>query len=222
MNIGGLHKFSLIDFHGKMCAVIFTQGCNFKCSFCHNSGLLSCDTFEESYCQENIFEFLESRIGLLEGVVITGGEPTMQKNLIPFLEKVKGMGYSVKLDTNGSNPDVLEKVVQAELVDYIAMDIKAPPGKYRLLACTDINIEKIKKSIDIIQNSGLEYEFRTTVVSPFLDLGDLQEIASLLNDKKKYKLQEFVPKSTVLDVSLLESHQYSSSEIEGFQQEIAN
>ena len=222
MNIGGLQKFSLIDFHGKICAVIFTQGCNFKCPFCHNPGLLSCDTSEGAYCQENIFEFLENRIGLLEGVVITGGEPTMQKNLIPFLEKVKGMGYSVKLDTNGSNPDVLEKVIQAELVDYIAMDIKAPLGKYHLLSCTNINIEKIKKSIDIIQNSGLEYEFRTTVVSPFLDLGDLQEIALMLNDKGRYKLQEFIPKSSILDTSLLKNQQYSSSEIEGFQHKIAN
>lgn len=222
MNIGGLHKFSLIDFHGKICAVIFTQGCNFKCPFCHNQGLLSCDTFDESYCQENIFEFLESRIGLLGGVVVTGGEPTMQKNLMPFLKKVKGMGYSVKLDTNGSNPDVLEKVIQAELVDYIAMDIKAPPEKYYLLSCVDVKIENIKRSIDIIQNSGLEYEFRTTVVSPFLDLSDLREIASLLNDKRRYKLQEFIPKSNMLDMSLLECRQYSSSEIEGFQQKVAN
>ena len=222
MNIGGLHKFSLIDFHGKICAVIFTQGCNFKCPFCHNPGLLSCDTLQESYCQENIFEFLENRVGLLEGVVVTGGEPTMQKNLIPFLEKVNDMGFSVKLDTNGSNPDVLEEVIKAELVNYIAMDIKAPPGKYHLLSCTNIDIDKIKRSINLIQNSGIEYEFRTTVVSPFLDIDDLQEIASLLEDKSRYKLQEFIPKSSILDASLLDKQQYSSSDIEGFQHKIVN
>lgn len=222
MNIGGLQKFSLIDFHGKICAVIFTQGCNFKCPFCHNPGLLSCEVSGASFCKEDVFEFLKSRVGLLEGVVITGGEPTMQKNLISFLEKVKKMGYEVKLDTNGSNPHKLEEAIAGGLVDYVAMDIKSPLRKYQQLSGTNVQVEKIKRSIEIIQNSGLDYEFRTTVVSPFLNFDDLYEIASSLNDKKRYKLQEFIPHNNILNNTLLGFRQYDTRQIENFQQEIVN
>ncbi|MGC8971837.1 MAG: anaerobic ribonucleoside-triphosphate reductase activating protein, partial [bacterium] len=163
MLIGGLQKFSLIDYPGKISAVIFTKGCNFRCPYCHNPELVifdGKDLIEEDY----IFSFLREKRGKLDGVVLTGGEPTLQSDLINFLKEIKGLGFFTKLDTNGSNPEVIERLLEEKILDYIAMDIKANLEKYNDVTHSNVDIEKIKKSIDIIMHSGIDYEFRTTIV----------------------------------------------------------
>ncbi len=200
MKIGGLQKSSLIDFPGKIAAIIFTQGCNFRCGYCHNPELLSAVS-NLSLGGESVLNFLESRRGLLDGVVISGGEPTLQEDLSDFLQKIKSLGFGIKLDTNGTSPDVIQALLSKNLIDYIAMDIKAPLEKYPEITCTKIDIKKIRKSIEITMNSGLEYEFRTTVLKSQLSTDDFDAIGELLCGAKKYYLQQFV-QSKILDETL--------------------
>ncbi len=218
LRIGGLQKFSLIDFPGKMAAVIFTQGCDFRCPFCHNPDLVLPEKFTETISEKEILEFLEKRQDQLEGVVITGGEPTLQNGLGIFLRKIKDLGYSIKLDTNGNNPEVLQGLIEEKFIDYIAMDIKAPLEKYSQVAGVQIDQSKIKQSVDLILNSGLDYQFRTTVIKPFLNDQDLSDISSFLQRAKCYKLQLFSAKGDILDKSLLDVAHYDSDEFEQFKQ----
>lgn len=204
MLIGGLQKTSLLDFPGKISAIVFTAGCNFRCGYCHNPDLIRKPT-----CIKDVFEFLNSRKGRLDGVVITGGEPCLQRDLPEFVQKVKAMGYAVKLDTNGSFPDMLEKTLP--YLDYIAMDIKAPLEKYSQITNTPVNTCDILKSIRIIQNSGVDYEFRTTVLKNQISFEDFDKIGELLHGSKRYFLQKFVP-SKILDESLREQKSYSNEE----------
>ncbi len=191
MKIGGLQKFSLIDYPEKISAIIFTQGCNFRCLYCHNPQLLSYtnDSFIEELL---VFDFLKSRIGKLDAVVLSGGEPCLQKDLSEFIKKVKSMGFAVKLDTNGSSPEVLQQLIDNGFLDYIAMDIKAPLAKYETITKSKINTDDILKSIDIIINSGLDYEFRTTVVKSLITKDDFFNIGKLICGAKKYYLQKFI------------------------------
>jgi len=191
MRIGGLQKFSLIDYPDKFSSIIFTQGCNFRCPWCHNPELVYSHLFKDTISENYIFDFLKSRNNDLEAVVITGGEPTIQPDLAEFIEKIKKMGYLVKLDTNGSNPYVLEKLLKNKLVDYIAMDIKAPPEKYSLLIGRDIDISLIFKSIEIIEKYSPDYEFRTTFVPSLLSEDDIEKIKKLVKDKRKYRVQSY-------------------------------
>mgnify|MGYP000073554294 CR=1 FL=1 len=191
MKIGGFQKFSLIDYPGKISCIIFTRGCNFRCFGCHNPELVYPEIFITPLKEEILFEFLKKRKGKLEAVVITGGEPTIQPDLAEFIEKIKKMDYSVKLDTNGSNPDVLEKIIENKLVDYIAMDIKAPPEKYSSLIGRDIVLSSIFKSIRIIENSSIEYEFRTTFVPSLLSEDDILKIKKMIKDEERYRIQRF-------------------------------
>jgi len=154
MKIGGLQKFSLLDYPGKISAVIFTQGCNFRCAYCHNPELVDPERFQACIPEEEVFAYLKKRRGLLEAVTVTGGEPTIQKGLIPFIRRIKAMGYLVKLDTNGSMPEVLEELIRQKLIDYIAMDIKAPLEKYEDVIGVPVNWEIIRQSIDVIKESG--------------------------------------------------------------------
>ena len=151
--IGGLKKTSLLDYPDKISAIVFTQGCNFRCGYCHNPNLLKPNQQEDIYSVDVFFDFLKKRVGKLDGVVITGGEPTLQKDLIPFVEHIKSLGFLVKLDTNGSNPQVLEELLNNKLIDYVAMDIKAPLEKYSQVVGVDIDIEKVQKSINLLFNS---------------------------------------------------------------------
>ena len=154
MKIGGLQKFSFIDYPNKTSAIIFTQGCNFRCAYCHNPELVYPEKYQVPISEEQVFAFLESRKNQLDAVVITGGEPTLQPDLIEFIKKVKAMGFLVKLDSNGSNPQVLEQVINQKLVDFIAMDIKAPFDKYDLVCCVPVNIDNIKRFIGgVLRNS---------------------------------------------------------------------
>ena len=212
MSIGGFQKFSLIDYPGKICAIVFTQGCNFRCPYCHNPELVKPSLFGKTIPEEEIFSFLEKRKGKLDAVEITGGEPTLQKDLVDFIQRIKEIGYLVKLDTNGSNPEILEIIINHELVDYIAMDIKAPLEKYKEVTHSAISPEKIKRSIRVIMNSDIKYEFRTTVVKSQLSKEDIINIGKLIEGAELYILQKFIPSKT-LDPNFLNEKTYSDGEL---------
>ena len=193
MRIGGLQKFSFIDFPNKTAAIIFTQGCNFRCAYCHNPKLVYPNMYQVPIPEEQVLAFLESRRNQLDAVVITGGEPTLQPDLIDFIKKVKAMGFLVKLDSNGSNPEVLEQIIDQKLVDFIAMDIKAPFDKYDLVCCVPVNIDNIKRSIELIKNSGIDFLFRTTYDKSKLFDEDIQTMTKFLNVDTHYKVQKCNP-----------------------------
>ena len=207
MLIGGLQKTSFLDYPDKISAIIFTLGCNFRCGYCHNPELINSMTAK--YSEEEIFEFLNRRKGRIDGVVITGGEPCIQKDLVEFIKKVKDLGFLVKLDTNGCFPEILQKSMA--YVDYIAMDIKAPIEKYSLVTNSKINPEKIRESINIIMTSGIGYEFRTTVVKSQLSFDDFKSIGELIKGAEKYYLQKFVPSKT-LDPKMMTETTYTDAE----------
>lgn len=206
MIIGGLQKTSLLDFPEKIAAIVFTMGCNFRCGYCHNPELIN----GEAKIEE-VFEFLKTRQGKLDGVVITGGEPCLQKDLPEFIKQVKELGFAVKLDTNGSFPEMLEKVLPD--LDYVAMDIKAPLEKYSQIVNVDVDTSKILKSIEVLKNGGVDYEFRTTVVKSQLSLEDFEKIGQLIQGAPRYYLQRFEA-SKILDKSLENEKTYSTEEFE--------
>lgn len=219
MNIGGFQRFSLIDYSGKICAIVFTQGCNFRCSYCHNPELVDPEKFSKSIPEEEILSFLKKRKGKLDAVSVTGGEPTLQKDLISFLKKIKNIGYLVKLDSNGTNPDMIKEAIKLNLVDYLAMDIKAPLKKYNKVTDVDVDTGKIKRSIELILDSGLGYEFRTTVLKSQLSKDDIREIGKLIKGAKLYILQKFVPSKT-LDPNFLDEKTYTDEEFEQLKVEL--
>lgn len=206
MIIGGLQKTSLLDFPEKIAAIVFTMGCNFRCGYCHNPELINGEAKIEK-----VFEFLKTRQGKLDGVVITGGEPCLQKNLPEFIKQVKELGFAVKLDTNGSFPEMLEKVLPD--LDYVAMDIKAPLEKYSQIVNVDVDTSKILKSIEVLKNGGVDYEFRTTVVKSQLSFEDFEKIGQLIQGAPRYYLQRFEA-SKILDKSLENEKTYSTEEFE--------
>lgn len=213
MIIGGFQKFSLIDYPGRICAIVFTQGCNFRCPYCHNPELVDTNpSGRQEVAQDEILSFLEARKGKLEAVTITGGEPLLQSDIGDFLSSVKSLGYLVKLDTNGSFPSRLEDVLKTNAVDYIAMDIKAPIDKYEQVVRSRIDQDRILRSVKLIMNYGSDYEFRTTVVKPLLERDDFIEIGKMIQGSRLYVLQRFVP-SKVLDDSLLDADSYSDDEL---------
>ncbi|AET66182.1 anaerobic ribonucleoside-triphosphate reductase activating protein [Desulfosporosinus orientis DSM 765] len=163
MKIGGFLKASFVDYPGKIASVVFTQGCNLRCSFCHNAILIDTDNTAHGILPEEIFEWLAKRKGMIDSVVVTGGEPTLQPDLKVFIEELKAMSFLVKLDTNGTNPDIIRALLDDELLDFIAMDIKAPLSKYDSIAGTSqLNLSSIRESAEIIKNCDIDYEFRTT------------------------------------------------------------
>ena len=180
MKIGGFQKFSLLDYPGELAAIIFTQGCNFRCSYCQNPELVDAAKSDSLYPEDQILDFLKRRIGKLNAVVIGGGEPTLQEDLEDFLAKIKAMNYLIKVDTNGSLPEVIECLVKKKLVDYWAMDLKAPESLYPVVTRSDIPFSSILKSMEIIRSSSKSYEFRTTFFDRLLHLEDLEKIQSLL------------------------------------------
>jgi pyruvate formate lyase activating enzyme len=189
MRIGGFVKFSLIDYPGKVAAVIFTQGCNFRCPYCHNPELVYPEMFVETIPLDYVFDFLQERKGLLDGVVFCGGEPTLQEELLETILDIRSMGYAIKLDTNGSNPDVLAEVLPH--VDYVAMDIKAPFGDMYSRVCgVTVDDYEIRTSMLLIRASGVEYEFRTTVHPRFMPVKETEKIRKLLGRGEKYVVQE--------------------------------
>ena len=189
MQIGGFQKTSLLDYPDTISAIIWTVGCNFSCPFCYNPQLVKKTTKRIS--EEEVLSFLKKRRGLIEGVSISGGEPLLQKDIADFIKKVKKFGYLVKIDTNGTFPDSLKELIKKKLVDYVAMDVKAPKKKYSQLTGVKTDIKNIEKSIDIIKKSAHDYEFKTTFVPDLLKKEDIVEIAKWLKDSEKYYLQQF-------------------------------
>jgi pyruvate formate lyase activating enzyme len=204
MILGGLQKLTLIDYPGHIAATVFTVGCNFRCPFCHNPELVI-SNFQfpiSNFLEGDFFDFLETRQGKLEGVCITGGEPTVQPDIIDFIRKIKELGYKVKLDSNGTRPDVLRHLFSEKLLDFVAMDIKNFPEKYAKTTNSQIDIERIKLSVELIRNSGIDYEFRTTVVPGMHIEEDFAKIGKWLEGSKKYVLQAFEDKGKILDPGL--------------------
>ncbi len=218
--IGGLQRFTLIDYPGKVACIVFTQGCNFRCPYCYNVELVLPERYGVLIPQEEVFSFLMERIGKLDGVVITGGEPTLQKKgLEGFVERVKALGFSVKLDTNGAFPDVVKSLLDKGLVDYIAMDVKAPLKKYDQVVRAKVDTKRIEESIGLIMDSGVDYEFRTTVVKNQLSRDDLIQIGILVKGAKRYYLQRFIPGKT-LDPEFTNKTTYTEREFEDIAKEL--
>jgi len=184
---------SLVDFPAHLAAVVFVAGCNFRCPFCHNPELVlpSHPGRGPTRPEPEVLDFLRHRVGFLDGVVLTGGEPILQPDLSGFIERIRALGYAIKLDTNGSDPESLERLLQHALVDYVAMDVKAPLARYEALAGVPIDSERIRRSIRAIIERAPDYEFRTTV-APTLTRGDLRRIADLVRGAKRFVLQSFV------------------------------
>lgn len=199
MRIGGFQKLTLVDYPGKTAATVFTQGCNFRCGFCHNAELVIPEFFCEPIPPQEVLDFLKTRRGKLEGVVISGGEPTIQQGLDEFIVSLKAMGFSLKLDTNGSRPDVLSSLIERQLIDFIAMDIKTSLEKYPALIQVPCDTAFIKRSIDLIQQSGLPHQFRTTVIKGFDLPQDRQAIASLINGSADHVRQSFKVSPKMVD-----------------------
>ena len=201
MIIKGLQKTTLLDFPGKLACTVFTGGCNFRCPFCHNASLVIRPADVEEISDEKFFSYLKKRQGLLDGVCITGGEPLLNKDIEDFIRRIKELGLLVKLDTNGAFPERLERLLDAKLVDYVAMDIKNSKEKYGATAGLGENFELsvILKSIDIIMNKAPDYEFRTTVVRELHTAEDICSIAEWLCGARRYFLQKYVDSGDVLE-----------------------
>ncbi len=192
MEIHGLQKLTLLDFPGKTACTIFTGGCNFRCPFCHNALLVTDINNAETIDENEILRFLSGRKGLLDGVCITGGEPLLQKDIGEFIKKIKDMGFSVKVDTNGTFPEKLEELIEKGLVDYVAMDIKNSKEKYAETAgISNLDLSKIEKSVELLKQNKILYEFRTTVVEEYHTLSDIEKIAKWIGHSDYY-IQHFV------------------------------
>jgi len=215
MVFGGFEKLTLIDYPGRVASMVYTIGCNMRCPYCHNPELVD-ETVETTYQEREILSFLEKRKNMLDGLVITGGEPTMHSDLLPFMKKVKGLGLRVKLDSNGTHPDVIARAIQEGMVDYIAMDIKSPLRNYSRTVGRPIDVDAIRKSIDIIMSSPIEYEFRTTVVKTLLSAEDIEEIGAEIHGAKRYYLQKFIP-TKLLNPQFRKKVSYSDAEFDTFQ-----
>jgi len=199
MLIGGLQKLTLIDYPGKLAATVFLIGCDFKCPWCYSSELVLPGKIKKQpkISEKEFFDFLKARKKLLEGLVLCGGEPSINKKLPAFIKKIKKLGYLVKLDTNGSNPKMLKKLINERLIDYVAMDVKLPKERYPEIFGKKVKIEDIEKSIKILKEGKVDYEFRTTVVPTILKKEDILEIAKWISGAKRYYLQNFRPEKTI-------------------------
>jgi pyruvate formate lyase activating enzyme len=197
MRIAGLQEASLIDYPGKICCIVFTQGCNFRCPYCHNPDLVEPSRYGELMSEEDFFDFLKRREGKLDAVSVTGGEPTMQPDLADFLKRVKKRGFAVKLDSNGTDPATLKRLLEQSLVDYMAMDVKAPLEDYERVVRMPVDAKKLRESINTIKTLSPDYEFRTTWARELLKPEDIVKIAKEIRGAKGYFLQNFVPSKTL-------------------------
>lgn len=203
MDFTGIEKLSFVDWEGKICTTLFTSGCNFRCPFCHNSHLVLGGLNNPQIPFEEILNFLKSRVGLVEAVVVSGGEPTLMKDLTEKIKAIKSLGFAVKLDTNGSNFNVLKELTQSKLIDYVAMDIKNSFEKYPLTCgLKNMNLEDIKKSISYLKENHIPYEFRMTVIKEFHKLEDMDAIGKIIEGTEKFYLQKFKDSGTCIEQNL--------------------
>jgi pyruvate formate lyase activating enzyme len=217
MLIGGFQKMTMLDYPGKVACTIFTYGCNFRCPFCHNAALVIDEASLLS--EDEILSYLNKRKGILDGVCITGGEPLLQKDIFEFLEKVRKIGLLVKLDTNGSYPEKLKEAIDRGLVDYVAMDIKTSKGNYSKVADVNVKIQDIEKSIQILLENKVDYEFRTTVVRELHTKEDFEKISEWIKGAKRYFLQCFKDNENLIGNNL---SAYTPHELEGFLEVLKN
>lgn len=201
MNIQGFQRLTLLDFPGKVACTVFTGGCNLRCPFCHNASLVLTPRAVPDQTPQ-VLSYLESRKGILEGVCITGGEPLLQPDLPDLLRRIRGMGYAVKLDTNGSDPGALERLLRDGLCDYVAMDIKSAPEHYESATGAAIPADRFLASVKVLAGSGVDHEFRTTLVRGIHTLSDMDGIGRLLSGEKKYFLQGFVDSGNLIGTGL--------------------
>lgn len=201
----GMEKLSLVDYEGKVAATLFTGGCNFRCPFCHNSSLVETPDEIEYIPFNEIMAYLQKRKGILDAVCITGGEPTLLPSLKAKIKSIKQLGYFVKLDSNGTNPQILKELIDEKLIDYVAMDIKNSKEKYcKTIGLKNINLKNIEQSIELLKNSGVDYEFRTTIVKGLHEKEDFEKIGKWLQGSKRYFLQHFVDKGNCIENNLEE------------------
>ncbi|NLL78017.1 MAG: anaerobic ribonucleoside-triphosphate reductase activating protein [Clostridiales bacterium] len=214
MRIHGLNKTTLLDYPGHVAATVFLGRCNFRCPFCHNGSLVLNPESQPLIAEDEVFTFLKKRRGILSGVCITGGEPTLEPELKNFIRQIKDMGYLVKLDTNGYRPEIIKELIEEKLLDYIAMDMKNCTEKYpKTVGIERIDTEKINKSIDLIMNSGISYEFRTTVVKEFHTREDMLAIGREIEGAEAYFLQEYKDSEQAIERGF---HAYGKEEMEAF------
>jgi len=218
MNIGGFQKTTLLDYPEHVSAIIWTVGCNFHCPFCYNVELLKVTS--DLFSEDEILSFLNKRKNFLEALVISGGEPFLQKDLKNFCKKVKKLGYKIKIDTNGTFPEKLKGLIDEKLVDYISMDIKAPKEKYEKLSGVKADLGKIDRSIKIIQNSNIDYEFKTTIVPNYLDKEDIINISKWIKNSKKFFLQQFKNDIPVVSSDLNQIRPYEENYLQNILKDI--
>ena len=203
MQFSGFQKLTLLDYPEKTACTLFTAGCNFRCPFCHNAGLVTHIDNSNFFTEEYVLDYLKKRTGILDGICITGGEPLMHKELPEFIKKVKDLGYLVKLDTNGSYPDRLVALIDSGLIDYVAMDIKNTQEKYNETAeCSIEDLRSVIKSVEILKQNKIDYEFRTTVVKEYHEVEDVKKIAEWIAPASKYFLQNFIDSGDIIKNNL--------------------
>lgn len=215
MNIKGIYKTSLIDYPGKICSIIFIGGCNLRCRYCHNPDLATNSKDLRIYTNEETLNFLRKRQGLIDGITLSGGEPTLPTDLEDFIYSVKKIPLSVKIDTNGLNPDIIENLLNKKLLDYVSVDVKTSPDKYEQLVRKKIDFSRIIKTIKLLKNSAIDFEIRTTCIPDFVALEDFQIIKNEIGKVKRYYLQQYINKVT-LDPSLQEHQPYHPSVLKKF------
>lgn len=216
MIVGGIQKLSLVDYPGHTAAVIFTVGCNFRCGYCHDAELVLPERYPTAMSLEEVFNFLEKRRGKLDAIVVCGGEPTIHDDLPEFMHSIKQLGFLVKLDSNGTRPEMLARIIKNKDVDFIAMDIKGPLWKYSAIVSRPVNLDAIKDSVRLIIDSGLKHEFRTTVVKELLAVDDFNEIGQLVSGAERFALQKFIPGKT-LNPQFARKFAYSDEDMEKMQ-----
>lgn len=203
MNIQGLQKLTLLDYPGKVACTVFTGGCNMRCPYCHNSALVLHSTEANRISEEEVMSFLQKRVGVLDGICITGGEPLLHRDIAEFIKRVKELGYQVKLDSNGSFPERLKELVESGLIDYVAMDIKNAPAKYaETIGVPGMDLAPIRESVEYLMKGTVPYEFRTTVVKEYHTLEDFEAIGEWIKGASRYFLQGFEDSGDILQPGL--------------------
>ena len=195
--VGGIQKLSLVDFPGHVAAALFTAGCNMRCGYCHNPELVLPERLASSIPIDDIMQFLQSRVGRLDGVVVSGGEPTIHDDLPELIRRIKALGYDVKLDSNGTRPEMIRQLIDDKLINFVAMDIKGPLEKYQTIAARPIDLDAVQETIALLISSGIGHEFRTTIVREQLEPSDFHKVGEMVRGAKRFALQHFRPGSTL-------------------------